>query len=219
MKNFNSRKEPTLNDLLFSLKTEAGTNAKTPTPRALREAEEKPVAEIPGLKVYPSGYAVYENGSGRSVFRAEDGLSFTFLFRKARPGENAPVPESCSIPRETLAELPWYIPLTLVGDYRVEYNKEAHRPDFSLDALDPGLADQYCARSGNAGGEDPESILIRRETRQEMLQALTGRQREVFSLYYLEGYNQYDIAGRLGLSRSAVTRLLDRAQERVRQAV
>ncbi len=223
MQNPNTRPDLTLKDLLASLDA-VSKMEKAPTPKALREGAGKPVAELPGLQVYQNGYAVYENSSGRSVFRAAEGLSFTYCFQPARPGENSPLPTSFTIPRKVLEELPWYIPLTLVGDYRVEYNGRIHSRECSLNLEDPGMLDnllsekEYSSDSFGFGfslGENPESTLIRRETNEELLSALTGRQREVFALYYLEGCNQYEIADMLGMSRPAVSRLLRRALDRL----
>ncbi len=219
-----AQQEPTLKELMASL-TPDQRPAKAPTPRALRTKAGEPVAEIPGLRVYRNGYAVYENTSGRSVFRVTDCLSFTYCFQPARPGENSPVPDFFTIPREEMEALSWYIPLTLVGDYRVEYNTQVHRRELPLAPEDPDLLNQFFAPAaeetipfapGTGFGENPESALLRQENRREMLEALTGRQREVFKLYCFEGCNQHEIAERLGLCRSAVTRLLGRALDRVR---
>ncbi len=223
MQNTINQPDLTLKDLLASLDT-VSKYEKTPTPKALREGGGKPVAELPGLQVYQNGYAVYENCSGRSVFKAVEGLSFTYCFQPSRPGETSPVPASFTIPRKVLEELPWYIPLTLVGDYRVEYNGRVHSRECSLNPEDPGMLDNLLSEKADSSdsfgfgfsfGENPESTLIRRETNEELLKILTGRQREVFALYYLEGYNQYEIADMLGMSRPAVTRLLSRALDRV----
>ncbi len=215
-----TRQEITLKSLLASLEPLIKA-AKTPTPRALRETAGEPVREIPGLRVYRNGYAVYDNGSGRTVLWVPDCRTFTFCFQPLRETEKNDLPEKETIPPEVMDHLPWYIPLTLTGDHRVEYNHLVHQSDLSLEE-DPsgrllnagsGWAGREGLRigSGYRPDEDPEAFCLRREARSEMLGNMTARQREAFELYWLEGYNQYEIAEKLGLSRSAVTRLLRRA--------
>ncbi len=50
---------------------------KAPTPAALKRSCGEPLTQIPGLRVYENGYAVYENASGRSVFPVDACRSFT----------------------------------------------------------------------------------------------------------------------------------------------
>ncbi|MCI6699539.1 MAG: hypothetical protein MR488_10345 [Lachnospiraceae bacterium] len=52
---------------------------KMPTPKALRENETE-VAAADGCVVYGNGYAVYDNGVGRTVMFVGDCLSFTYYF-------------------------------------------------------------------------------------------------------------------------------------------
>lgn len=48
---------------------------------------------------------------------------------------------------------------------------------------------------------------------------LTERQRECVLLYYFQGLTQEEIAGRLGINKSTVCLHLQKARERLRQAV
>ncbi len=208
----------TLRELIGSLSPEA-EGAKLPSPAHFRKNGEAMLAEIPGLRVSRGGCAAYENASGRSVFRIRELNDFTFRFQGARPGEKAPVPSSCTVPKEMLESLPWYIPLTLMGEYRVEFNRRIHCREYSLDGLDPEERDQLLNRAAPADPgrcENPEATLIREENRREMLACLTGRQREIFTLCCLEGLSRGEIAERLGMARSAVSRTLNRALDRIR---
>ncbi len=195
--------------------------AKTPTPAALKKSCGEPLTQIPGLRVYGNGYAVYENASGRSVFPVEDGRSFTFSFQPARPGQPSEVADSCRIPERVMDGLPWYVPLTLAGDYRVENNRRLHRREYSLEAMLPGEGGALAGEGGPGGAErnaceGPERALIRKENLREMLEALTARQREVFTCCCLEGRSQQEAAESLGIARSAVSRSLSRALARIR---
>ena len=66
-------------------------------------------------------------------------------------------------------------------------------------------------------GESPESIYIRKETREEVLAAMTDKQREVFVLYYDRGYRQQEIAEMLGVSQPTICEHLENALKCVRR--
>lgn len=57
-------------------------------------------------------------------------------------------------------------------------------------------------------GENPLDAIIRRENREEMLAAMTDKQREVFIMFYRDCHTQEEIADILKIDRSSVrTRL------------
>ena len=58
-------------------------------------------------------------------------------------------------------------------------------------------------------GENPLDALIRQERNREMLAAMTDKQREVFLLYYKEGYTQQQIADMLDVDQTSVRDRLD----------
>ena len=68
-------------------------------------------------------------------------------------------------------------------------------------------------------GENPQDAIERRETREEMLAAMTDKQREVFVMYYRDGMTQEEIGNLLGISKPAVCVRLSNALEVVRKIV
>ena len=56
---------------------------------------------------------------------------------------------------------------------------------------------------------------LRRNLRQARERELTPRQRQMVALYYDRGLNMVQIARRLGVNRSTVSRTLRRARERL----
>ena len=56
---------------------------------------------------------------------------------------------------------------------------------------------------------------LRRNLRRAREQELTPRQREVLALYYDRGLNMPQIARKLGVNRSTVSRTVKRAKERL----
>lgn len=215
---------------------------KTPTSRKLREEAGEPIASSPdplgygdGILVYSNGYAVYDNGSGRTVVWVPDCVSFTYYFDKMKESEKGgEIKEHIDLPEGLLESQPWVIALTLVGDHRVEQNSMNRRQggrkgtrDYNADdngdkdgdaeeAVGDSYENGYTWREDQIG-EDPETIYIRKETRREMLESMTGKQREVFILYYYYGYRQREIAEMLGIDRASVEDRLNGALKKVKK--
>ena len=53
-------------------------------------------------------------------------------------------------------------------------------------------------------GENPQDAVERRETREEMLAAMTEKQREVFVMYYRDCMTQADIASFFGVDQTTI---------------
>ena len=67
----------------------------------------------------------------------------------------------------------------------------------------------------NAGDNSEQMDRLRRNLRRARDQELTKRQREMVALYYDRGMTMPQIAERLGVSRSTVSRTLRRARDRL----
>ena len=67
----------------------------------------------------------------------------------------------------------------------------------------------------NAGDNSEQMTRLRRNLRRAREQELTQRQREMVALYYDQGMTMPQIAERLGVSRSTVSRTLRRARDRL----
>lgn len=53
-------------------------------------------------------------------------------------------------------------------------------------------------------GENPQDAVERRETREEMLSAMTDKQRETFIMYYRDGMTQRAIAEKMATSQQDI---------------
>ncbi len=216
--------------------------AKTPTSKALREEAGEPIASSPdplgygdGILVYSNGYGVYDNGSGRTVMWIPSCVSFTYYFDKMKESEKGgEIKEHIDLPEGFLESQPWVLALTLVGDHRIEnltmqrkadrkQNKTLIRGDNEegeamdeMDEREDSLAKEYTWREDQIG-EDPETIYIRKETRQEALDSMTEKQREAFILYFKYGYNQREIAEMLGIERASVEDRLEGSLKKVKK--
>ena len=67
----------------------------------------------------------------------------------------------------------------------------------------------------NAGDNSEQMTRLRRNLRRAREQELTQRQREMVALYYDRGMTMPQIAQRLGVSRSTVSRTLRRARDKL----
>lgn len=224
--------ESTLADLLAYI-GEVKKAEKTPTPKKLAESGSTVIAEETGCLAYSCGYAVYDNGSGRTVMWLPDCVSFTYYFDEATDAEKGIIPDKDTLPDGLLEMLPWVMAITLIGEHRIEANSmnrtgsRSGTKDYDSDdngdkdgdaeaALEKTYEKAYVWREDRIG-ESPETIFIRKETRREMLESMTDKQREGFTLYYYDGLKQREIAERLGISRDSVNDRLECALKKVKK--
>ena len=229
---------------------------ETPTPKKLRENAGDPVAHYPlpevkyfgsedssfvddntdpeeGCTVYSNGYAVYDNGSGRTVIWLPDCTSFTYVFTRPKSSEDGKIPYKEQISDDMLESLSWFMAVMLIGDHRVENNlmnrKSSRKGAKDYDADDYGdkcgeveeaveeeYRDEFFWNEGRFG-ENPLDALIRKERDAAILAVMTDKQREVFLLYYKEGYTQQQIADMLGVDQTSVRDRLDGVLKKIKK--
>ena len=220
----------TLGELLDMLSL--GERPKMPTPKALFE-EDEPIADVSGCILFRNGFAVYRNETGRTVVWLPYCRSFTYYFNRLRDSEKNNMSETYELPEGFLEAQPWIIAVALIGDHRIEVNsmnRAGSRKDTTdYDSADNGdkdgdmeltVADPF-HRAFNwydgRIGENPQDAVERRETREEMLAAMTDKQRKVFVMYYRDGMMQEQIASFLGVSRRTIREHLSCALERAKK--
>ncbi len=212
-------------------------SGKIPSAKKLREETGEPIAVADGCLVYSNGYAVYENGSGRTVLWLPSCVSFTYHFNPLKESEKGgDIKENCELPEGLLGTLPWAIAITLIGDHRIEtlsmqrkgdrkQNKSLIRGDNeehdvmeNIDEQEDLLQKEYTWREDQFG-ESPETVYLRKETREKMLASMTEKQREVFILYYQYGYTQQEIANMIGIAKQSVNDRLNSAVSKVKKLI
>ena len=228
---FNITAKTTLGEVLAMLNL--GEKPPVPTPRELFETAGAPIADFKDCTLFSNGYAIYKNCTGRTVVWLPYCTSFTYYFNKLRDAEKDTLTETYELPEGYLETQPWVIGVTLIGDHRIErncMNRTASRKDtVDLASKDKGdkdgameevIADPY-RRAFNwydgHMGENPQDAIERRETREEMLAAMTDKQREVFVLYYRDGMTMEQIGSIIGISKPAVYVRLNNALEIARK--
>lgn len=223
--------QTTLGEVLALLNL--GEKPPVPTPRELFETAGTPLADMNGCTLFSNGFAIYSNCTGRTVVWLPYCKSFTYYFNKLRDSEKDTLKETFELPEGFLETQPWVIAVTLIGDHRIErnaMNRTGSRKDtVDLASKDKGdkddemekiLADPY-RRAFNwydgHFGENPQDAIERRETREEMLAAMTDKQREAFIMYYRDGMTQEKIGHILGISRDSANDRLEAALKRARK--
>ena len=184
---------------------------KTPTPKKLREEAGLPIATEERIEVYANGYAVYSNDYARTVVWLPSCVSFTYYCSLLKDTEKGyGISEYDALPEDLLEMLAWPIPVTMLAEHRIEANM------MNRTGSRKGTKD-YC--SDGRYGEDPETAYLRKEGLQEALNSMTEKQREVFCLYYRDGYKQQEIADMLGIKRTSVEYRLDGAVKKMKKSI
>lgn len=208
---------------------------KTPTVRKLMEDMGAPIVTADNCRIFANGYAVYDNGSGRTVMWIPNCVSFTYFFVKPKDTEIGIAPAKNTLPVSYMESLPWPLVLTLIGDHRVEdnmMNRTGSRigtKDYDSDdngdqdrdteiAIEASYRNDYFWRDGRFG-ENPEDAYVRKEELREALGRMTDKQRRVFVLYYKYGYTQKEIGNMMGLARTTIMHRLDGAMKNIKKVL
>ncbi len=117
-------KKTTLGELLDILHLDSTSRKpwSTPTRKKLRETIGDPIAVGYGCEVYSNGWAVYDNGTGRTVIWLPKCANFTYHFGELRPNEKLYLKQESTLDEAFLGQQSWVVAVTLIGEYRVEAN-------------------------------------------------------------------------------------------------
>lgn len=218
---------------LIDMAADKEKEQKTPTSKALREGH-RVVADCENCTLYDNGYVVYENLTGRTVLWLKDCISFTYRFDEGSGSDSPDIKKDVSLPDGYLAALPWVMAVTVVGDHRIEancMNRSGSRKgtrDYGSD--DRGDKDGEAVKAAEEEwqkkynwkydrfGENPETAYIRKLEQKERLDRMTEKQREVFILYYRDGYKQEEIGDMLGIGRTTVEDRLEAALKKMKKS-
>ena len=114
----------TLGELLsiLNLTSTSRKPSSVPTRKKLGEIAGAPIAVGDGCEVYSNGWAVYENGTGRTVVWLPSCANFTYHFGELKPYEKEYLKQEDTLDKELLISNSWVLAVTLIGDHRVERN-------------------------------------------------------------------------------------------------
>jgi len=154
------------------------------------------------VRCYSSGYAAYSSVSGKTVFSVFDCDTYTY---ESEIGEAGVV-----ISREQIADMKWDIPLVLLGESRVANNllnrEIKHRHLLGEDNDIEDFASSY-------DDSNPADSI------KEYCESLTEKQKQIIELYFVYEYSQREIAEILGIHKSTVQTIVERAIKKIRKIV
>lgn len=171
------------------------------------------IARFNGIKnclceVFSTGYAVYDNGSHKAVIRIAD-------CKNAKYDTNLPLP-MLKVSDETLKSAPWYIPLIMYAESIIARNSKFPMSIGSTsDLAEEDKSKAVMHWFSGKHFDTPDVVCMMKEYVEELLSALTENEFEVVVSYYYEGCKQDEIAKRLDITQSTVSKILKKAKEKI----
>ena len=225
----------TLGELLsiLNLTSISRKPSSAPTRKKLCETAGVPIAVGYGCEVYSNGWAVYENGTGRTVVWLPSCANFTYHFGELKPYEKEYLKQEDKLDEELLLSSSWILAVTLIGDHRVERNnmnrtgsrigtRVYSSVDENGDEIDDIEEIAYC-KGGKINdrslGVNPLDAFAEKEYMEHLMSCLTEKQREVVVLYYRDRYTQQEIAQILNCSQATVAQHIQYALKKMRKII
>lgn len=174
------------------------------------------------IEVFTNGYAIYDNGDRKGVIWIPGSGRVVYHFTPLRENEKLYMKEYDEISEEITAGFPWYHVLMLVGENRIEFNLAREKSKSSTSDLDDAMDYKVQASqrwTGCVRFEDPETAYLRKEAREERMAMLTERQREVYEMYFENGWSMREIAAILGINHRSVADRIDWIQARFKKNI
>ena len=159
-------------------------------------------------EVFSTGYAVYDNGTNKTVIRIVD-------CKDAKYDTNLPLP-MLKVSDETLKSAPWYIPLIMQAEAVIARNSKFPMSIGSTSDLaekDKSKAVMHWISGKHF--DTPDVVYMMKEYVEELLSVLTENEFEVVVSYYYECCKQNEIAKRLNIKQSTVSKILKKAKEKI----
>lgn len=207
----------TLRELLTMISPTTGVSI--PTAKTLRESD-TPIAvyAVPNftISVYPSGFALAVSYKRTTVVRVDECTDYSYdtLHEALANCKKSATPSHIGF--EMFLDTAWPVRVTMKAEDRLEENNDlAARRAISEH---PQVAADIQQYNRWLHGESVENQVFGRMMKEEMLERLTDKQKEVMILYYREGYTQAEIAEMLGISTVAVKNRMDGALQKLRRS-
>lgn len=176
-----------------------------PTAAHLRAGSSPIVAsrELDGgtkLSVYQNGFALYQTEGGSTVFRVDYCGGYTYFGRN----------EQTELSEDFFADTDWWVRLLMEGEDRLTHNRniKAERHE----CLFEGDSEAFYNICGTEQSMHEE--IMERDRIDAMLSVLTVRQRELVTLYYIDGLGIKEIAKVCGISFQAVSIALSESRKK-----
>lgn len=173
-----------------------------PTARQLRSAGSPIVAQKKFddgscLTAYQNGFALFQTTKRSTVLRIDDCGDYIYYTRT----------ETHFFEERYFDDKPWYIRLQLEAEDRLVHNERIRESSVRIEKRLVGKTEVF--------SDDCIDSLVLREELSEMLLLLTEKQRKVILLHYFYGYTQTSIAKAMGVSQSAISRIIEQGKKKL----
>ncbi len=212
----NLNEKMTLRELLTLIGSTAGL--PIPTAKTLRTTD-YPVAIYSidnfSITVYSCGFALAKSYKRTTVVRVDACGDYKYQTLHDKIADTKKSATPTHIGKDVFLDAAWPIRIMLTAEDQLEENndKAAHRAI----SEHPAIAADVKEYNRYVHGESIEDMVINEIMKEEMLSTLTDKQREVYVLYYDEGYTQSEIAKMMCISQKAVGQHLMLAMKKVRK--
>ncbi len=143
------------------------------------------------LSVFRNGFALYICGRAATVFRVDYCGGYTYFGRE----------EQTELSEDFFAETDWWVRLLMEGEDRLTHNRNV-----MIEKYESYFENDYEAYCEVCSTEQSVcDALEQREIIDKAFAILTQRQREVVTMFYLDGLCVKEIAAFYGISHQAVT--------------
>lgn len=206
----------TLRELLTLISPTAGVSL--PTAKALRTSS-TPVAvyAVPNfsISVYPSGFALAVSYKRTTVVRVDECGDYNYdtLHPELANCKKSVTPTHIGF--EVFLDTAWPVRVTMTAEDQLERNNNGAA--WSKICLHPDIAADVKEYNRSVHGQSIEDMALAKMEKEEMLERLTDKQREAYTLYYDEGYTQAEIAEVMGVSQKAVGQHIMLANRKIRK--
>lgn len=166
------------------------------------------------IETYYSGFSVYDNGDRRVVLWTPDCAKTTYYFSAMKDGEKSYMPQKSEISEDTMSQCPWYIPIIVAGEDRIEYGMDHPK---SKETTSDFNSEDFVEKPsyhwvGCSHIDTPEEAFFKKEAAEERRRLLQGQKGIVYHLYYEEYRTQDEIAEIMGITRPTVQQYLRRIE-------
>lgn len=210
----NMNEKMTLRELQTLISSTKGLSI--PTAKALRTTD-TPVAVYSttnfSITVYACGFALAKSYKRTTVVRVDACRDYKYqtLHDKIADTKKSATPSHVGF--DVFLDIAWPVRIMLTAEDQLEENndKAAHRAI----SEHPAIAADVKEYNRYVHGESVEDMVINEIMKAEMLSTLTDKQREVYVLYYDEGYTLQEIGEMLGVTWVSVRNRLEGAMKKI----
>lgn len=208
---------------------EAGNIVQRLTAKRLEESDFTLLAEVSKGKnesavriyFYENGFALYCAEGRKTILDVAKCVAYVYRYDLKTDW----LPEKQEISYEELLSLKWYHALALFGETRIENNimndmssRLGVNANDSTNVDDDGDSVGIPYNTEDKQAVDPAKAVIYNECVEESLNILTYKQRMVFTLTIIEGRTDREVSEMLNMERSAVTKIKNRALQKIRKS-